>query len=80
MPASDWRAQGADVLVVHHLVDQPRQDLVTVDTHSHESDTLPEIKSAAMYVKVDLSSGVVELAQPENFKQFHVAASRTGPR
>ena len=32
-----------------------------------------------MYVRVDLASGVVELAEPENFKQFHVAASRPGP-
>jgi hypothetical protein len=31
-----------------------------------------------MYVRVDLTSGVVELAEPENFKQFHVAASGPG--
>lgn len=32
----------------------------------------------AMYVRVDLTSGAVELVEPENFKQFHVAASGQG--
>src|SRR4051794_23696611 len=37
-----------------------------------------KLGSSAMYVRVDLSSGAVELVEPDNFKQFHVAASGPG--